>query len=412
MRLIGRRDVPLLAGLAAALVIVFSTTISQLLDFTRDIERDTGLTLVPALVVLTVVFLFHLARKRHESQALAAAAEAARVEAERRAQELERLVRFGHALGRSLDQASIRTAVAEHLPGIAGTNDMWVLSRRGADWEALAGDTHAARDVLAKEDLADRFLHRVNTAAPGSAEIDHCVGFPLVVGGVVVGVLGVTPEGGVMTDDRRRAVEAAAALLAVSLKNAQLFQEVKENGWRDSLTGCMTRTHAAEAIDAELRRARRTQLPISLMLLDLDRFKHINDHYGHLCGDAVLAAVGQRMREALRGSDLKCRYGGEEFVVLLPETPLHGARLAAESLRRQIADTTIPWAGETVRITASIGVAQAAVGEISLQSLLARADKALYRAKQDGRNRVCTEPDVPASNVALLAEARRSNFAG
>src|SRR5215216_6455929 len=123
-------------------------------------------------------------------------------------------------------------------------------------------------------------------------------------------------------------------------------------------------------------------------MFDLDHFKAINDRYGHLCGDAVLAQVGQRMKAVLRGSDVKCRYGGEEFLVLLPDTPLAGGRRVAESLRRDIEEHPVHWNGETIRITASFGVTNVAAGEIDPLTILARADGALYRAKQAGRNRV------------------------
>ena len=149
-------------------------------------------------------------------------------------------------------------------------------------------------------------------------------------------------------DSQRRMLAAASALLAMSLKNAQLFREVRDNSVRDGLTGRVNRTHALEMIDTELRRARRSQRPLSLIMFDLDRFKDVNDHYGHLCGDAVLATVGRRTKEVLRGSDLKGRYGGEEFLVLLPETPLEGGKRVAEALRRDIADTAIPWGNDTV----------------------------------------------------------------
>jgi diguanylate cyclase (GGDEF)-like protein len=175
-----------------------------------------------------------------------------------------------------------------------------------------------------------------------------------------------------------------------------LFQEVRENSLRDSLTGCFNRSHSLEVIDAELRRARRSQMPVSLIMFDLDHFKDINDRYGHLCGDAVLASVGGRMKEVLRGSDLKCRYGGEAFVVLLPETPLHGAKRVAETLRRELADKPIQWKGEPIAITASFGISVALPSEVDIQALLARADAALYRAKDEGRNcvRLASEPLV------------------
>jgi diguanylate cyclase (GGDEF)-like protein len=129
-------------------------------------------------------------------------------------------------------------------------------------------------------------------------------------------------------------------------------------------------------------------------MLDLDHFKDVNDKYGHLCGDAVLASVGRRMKEVLRGSDLKCRYGGEEFLVVLPDTPLSGARRVAETLRREIAERPMPWAGEALTVTASFGLTQAMPGEISIEAVVARADAALYRAKEDGRNCVRAAADT------------------
>jgi diguanylate cyclase (GGDEF)-like protein len=144
--------------------------------------------------------------------------------------------------------------------------------------------------------------------------------------------------------------------------------------------------HAIDQIDTELRRARRSQMPVALIMFDLDRFKDVNDRHGHLCGDAVLAAVGARMRDVLRGSDLKCRYGGEEFLVLLPETPLEGAKRVADTLRRELADMAVQWKDETLHITASFGVSVALPSEIDPQALISRADAALYRAKDQGRN--------------------------
>ena len=98
-------------------------------------------------------------------------------------------------------------------------------------------------------------------------------------------------------------------------------------------------------IDSALRRARPSHTPVSMIMFDLDHFKDINDRHGHLCGDSVLAAVGAKMREVLRGSDMKCRYGGEEFLVLLPETPIEGAKRVADTLRRELSELAIGWKG-------------------------------------------------------------------
>ena len=209
---------------------------------------------------------------------------------------------------------------------------------------------------------------------------------PLTAGGTPVGVLGVPESAGPFDEDRRRILAAVAALLGISIRNAQLFREVRENSLRDGLTGCYNRTHAIEVIDTELRRARRSQMPLSLIMFDIDHFKDVNDRYGHLCGDAVLASVGARMRDVLRGSDLKCRYGGEEFLVLLPETPLEGAKRVADNLRHELADMPMPWKDETLHVTASFGVTMAQPSEIDAQALIGRADAALYRAKDQGRN--------------------------
>ncbi len=403
MRLFSRQDLLLLGGLAVALIIIFSAPISHLLDYAREIERQSGLTLIPALVLLTVIYIFHQLRQRSQVTAQAAAAEAAAKEARDRAEEMERLVAFGQSLGRALNSDSIRVAIGQHLPGIAGTDKLWVLVRQGTTWEALSGDTRGAEEVLQWGDLAEQLL-----AGKGEEEqrAKRAIGFPLIVGGDAMGVLGVKPDGGTLLPHRRRIIEAAAGVLAVSVKNAQLFREVSENSVRDALTGCFTRSHAMDVMDGELRRARRSQTPVSVIMFDLDHFREVNDRHGHLCGDAVLGAIGKRMKEVLRGSDLKCRYGGEEFLVLLPETPLHGARRVAETLRREIAERPIPWSGEGLTITASFGLAQTLPGEVNVSAVITRADLALYRAKDDGRN--CVR--IAAETATLVAdETTRQN---
>ena len=386
MNLFGRQDMLLIAAFTAAIVMIFSTSISRLLDYVRDIENRSGLTLLPALMLLTGAFVLHQVLRRHQQQAKAVAAELAAKDAEHRATELERLVTFGQALGRSLDFDSIRAAVSQHLPTIAGTESIWVLVQQGAEWQALHGDSRGPEHMMQWGELAEQLLLSGPDKTPTSLT-DRAVGFPLIVGGSPLGVLGVRPEGGgKLPEDRKRILEAAAALLAVSVKNAQLFREVRDNSVKDGLTGCFTRGHALDVIDAELRRARRTQMPVTMIMFDLDHFKDVNDRHGHLCGDAVLSAVGRRMKEVLRGSDVKCRYGGEEFLVLLPETPLHGARRVADTLRREIAERPIPWAGETLTVTASFGLAQTMPGEVNVEAVIERADQAMYRAKNDGRN--------------------------
>ena len=336
---------------------------------------------MPGLVILGVVYIFHQQRKRLEMRAATRSAEVEAEQATARAAETERLVAFGQALARALDQDSIRSAAAEHLPMLAGDGrGAWAMTRNKGHWQLLAeiGNTGVAE----RERAARRALGEIDPQV-GGALGDVC--FPMIVAGTPVGVVGVSREP-LLTDHQRVTLAAAAALLAVSLKNAELFREVHETGVRDPLTSCFNRKHSMEVMDGELRRSRRSGLPLSLVMFDLDHFKEINDRHGHLCGDAVLAAMGQRMSAVLRGSDLKCRYGGEEFLILLPDTPLVGARRVAETLRREIEEHPVQWNEGEVVVTASFGLTSITPGELDTNLIIARADAALYRAKEDGRN--------------------------
>ena len=300
--------------------------------------------------------------------------------------DLERLVAFGHALARALDHPRLPPPFGSTCRAWRAPSRSGCCSTRDTKWECLIGDTRGAEEAWSSvRHFAERLLAGWHVAPT-----------PEQTGGISARR---RRHGGrcarrqrrdeLIDPDRHRAIEAAAALLAVSLKNAQLFTEVRENSWRDALTGCVTRAYATEVMDGELRRARRSKNPISLILFDLDHFKGINDRYGHLCGDAVLAAVGQRMRDVLRGSDLKCRYGGEEFLVLLPETPLQGACRVAETLRHEIADRADPvGARDWSTITASFGVTQALPAKSTSHAIVGRADAALYRAKERAATRV------------------------
>jgi diguanylate cyclase (GGDEF)-like protein len=392
MRLIGRHDTVLLGGAAVAIFVVFSPALERVFDYVRSVDEARGLRMLPGLLILATVFVFQQLRKRQEIRAEAIGAAAAARLATERAAEMERLVTFGQSLARSLEESSIRNAAIAHIPLLAPGRSSWVLVGQGGEWQPL----------MAIGDGAPELRERAARCAVGEA--DPSVGetgdvtFPMIVAGKPIGVLGVAAMPPI-SDQQRGVLTAAAALLAVSLKNAELFRDVHDHSVRDALTGCYNRTHGLEVMNAELRRARRSQLPISLLMFDLDHFKKINDRYGHLCGDAVLAEVGSRMKAVLRTSDMKCRYGGEEFVVLLPETPLSGALRVADNLRNEFESKPVFWNGQAVSISASVGATAITPGEIDPLVVLARADTALYRAKEAGRN--C----VRVSGETLLAPA-------
>ncbi len=157
----------------------------------------------------------------------------------------------------------------------------------------------------------------------------------------------------------------------------------------DYLTGLYNHRYAHERLESELNRARRQEEPLSIVMLDLDRFKGINDTYGHLAGDQVLREVGRILKDTCRNYDVAARYGGEEFLIILPGTKLDDAVMIARRIRELIEACDFPAGGKTLRVTASFGVADYMLdGTRAKDELVGHADRALYRAKSAGRNRV------------------------
>ena len=180
---------------------------------------------------------------------------------------------------------------------------------------------------------------------------------------------------------------AQRELAQINFKLQQREAQILAASLTDPLTGIGNRRRLEQALEQELSRARRSGRTLSAFIADLDHFKSVNDTYGHESGDKVLAAFGEVLRRRIRAGDTAARFGGEEFVVLMPETDLANAALIAERIRAALAECLIAPLPEPV--TASFGVAELVACEPA-RSLLARADKALYEAKHTGRNRVAT----------------------
>jgi diguanylate cyclase (GGDEF)-like protein len=390
MNLIGRQDRVLLVGLVIALVVLIARPIQQFLDVAHDVEHVLGLSLLPAFVVLTVALILHWQAKTYEAKSAGQTAEARAQQSRTTTSQIERLAAYGQMLERAGDIDSIRDAAAQHLPKLTESDDVWVLTREEQGWRALNGTLSEGRADLEQThaQIAERALKGDPLAATKPIEADGHLCVPLLGGGEIAGVLGVPESSDPITNLRHRMIAAVAALTGLALRNAQLVQHIRHYAVRDPLTGCLTRAYGLDQIDAELRRARRSQTPVSVIMFDLDHLKIINDRRGFACGDAVLRAVGARLQELLRGSDIRCRYGGDEFVLLLPETPLEGARRVADTLRKEIADLNLLWLNEFVTVTASFGVTIALPAEVNAQAIIARAEAALDRAKDQGSNSV------------------------
>ncbi|WP_029898618.1 sensor domain-containing diguanylate cyclase [Desulfohalovibrio reitneri] len=214
---------------------------------------------------------------------------------------------------------------------------------------------------------------------------------PLRSGYECFGCLALTsPDGIKLAKDQTQTVRAAVNHLALALKNAQLYDQVKHRADYDGLTRIHNRASFDERLVEELKRHQRYNQNLSLLLLDLDHFKRINDDHGHQAGDAVLREIGRLLTNSLRCCDFTARYGGEEFVIILPQTSEADAWVLADRLRQTISRRSFDFEGKSVRVTSSIGVASISPGSLSrVRDLVREADEALYRAKSNGRNTVC-----------------------
>ena len=232
---------------------------------------------------------------------------------------------------------------------------------------------------------------------------DGIVRVPLEAGGPIVGLLELAdagPEGGA----DRVVLELFASQAVTAIRLARAHETTRLGSIRDPLTGVANHGHFQETLYREISRHERRREKLSLLLVDLDDFKKVNDRFGHPVGDAVLKGVVARLLAAVREMDTVARYGGEEFGVILPETDAANAQRVAERLRAAVAASPVDagLAGP-LEVTASIGLAVYPDDATTKAGLVDGADKALYAAKRTGKNRVVRYARVPASPDALLS---------
>ena len=232
------------------------------------------------------------------------------------------------------------------------------------------------------------------------------MGIPLMLHDNLIGMLALdskTPNK--FNQAHARLASAFASQVVIALENARLFEETRQLAITDSLTELYNRRHFMELARREFLRSNRYKTPLSIIMLDIDHFKKINDTHGHLVGDQVLQTVAKNCRNSLRSIDIIGRYGGEEFVILLPETPLIQpndknlatkdldplpAQIVAERLRSKFAQNALEVNGDLIFLTISLGIAEITNSDKTIESVIDHADQALLRAKNTGRNRVVT----------------------
>lgn len=228
---------------------------------------------------------------------------------------------------------------------------------------------------------------------------------PIPFGDQQLGMIALAPRGPTHHNDPTL-VKTIARELGAALRMATLVEETRVMATTDALTGLINRRAFVDWASRELRRSHRYDDPLSLLLLDVDHFKRINDHHGHASGDVVLATVARLLAGSVRNCDVVARWGGEEFVLALPSTPLAGAVEVAERARRQVEAAIMhSRTHAAIPVTASFGVAQLRKGE-SMDQLIDRADRAMYEAKSSGRNRVRCAGELEEQPAAAANDQR------
>ncbi len=287
------------------------------------------------------------------------------------------------------DRAALLLAMASAVNSSLGLEEVLDVAIRhaGRIMGAVAGSMYLV--VPGKTEMRRQAQYGLTHRPRGSLEAgghpQHVLVVPVQRSGQLMGALELYLNAWrELTEDQSDLLIGVASQAAIAIRHAQLFQAQEENALTDELTKLPNRRALAQQFLKETTRARRHHKPIAFLMVDLDHFKQVNDTYGHLHGDAVLAELASILSTGARESDVCARYGGEEFALVLHETNDAGARILAERVRAKVAAHTFPGG---LKLTISIGVAATAEAAL-FTSLIERADQALYAAKMGGRNQV------------------------
>lgn len=241
-------------------------------------------------------------------------------------------------------------------------------------------------------------IRKSQRAFAGNYKTKNCAIVPLVCQDRVVGVLNLADKmgGGIFSCEDIALIELFSQLVGASIGNIKLFEKIQRQATTDGLTGLANHKTFYEILEKELWRSRRYGGLISLIMIDIDNLKKINDTYGHRAGDKVIKEVSRKVKECIRQIDTPARYGGDEFAVILPNTSLTDAVVVAERMVDMVGRSEITWKKEQISLSISVGLGQCDA-DTHPEDITSRSDQALYRAKQEGKNTVRTyEPSKRA----------------
>jgi diguanylate cyclase (GGDEF)-like protein len=281
-------------------------------------------------------------------------------------------------------------------------NGLFVLGGDGDGSVHLRAAMGELQDIRTLQQAPDELAHAIRSglSAPRPTQHGRYVVLPLRTSSEEQGCM--ILEGGPLPDEAVYACELYTRQVVQAFENILLY----ERATVDPLTGLLRRCAGIERLDQTLRLASRTETETSVLMIDLDLFKDLNDQHGHAAGDLALKRAAETILSTCRGSDVACRYGGEEILLVLPATAAPGALAAAERVRIALEAMRIPFHDRVLGITASIGVSTAPPGTVSPMAWIERADRAMYEAKAAGRNAVRTleaEPGIQEESDDVVA---------